>query len=123
MNLREGHRVKVYRNLHKKCWSVVCMERGDNYGLVLTHVRYLSLKDCEFRVSQPGRQRVLKEKQKNVHAYVLGHVAVKNKVGYEVTYDPYKYKTFVMKDNGKEVNLSSSVYFDHNMKVYIDKPV
>ena len=60
--------VRVYRNLHKKCLSV---KQG---GLVVCHVDNIVLKNCTFIVSEAGRQRVLKEKRKNVHAYVQGTV-------------------------------------------------
>ena len=44
-----------------------------------TCVRPLYLKNCEFKVSEAGRKRVLKEKRKNVHAYVKGFVIPPNK--------------------------------------------
>lgn len=66
-------RVKVYRNLHRNCYSVVCMESGHPMkGRVIAHVSDLMLAQAEFRVSEAGRQRVLREKRKNVHAYVIG---------------------------------------------------
>lgn len=38
----------------------------------MLHATHLKLSDVVFRVSEAGRQRVLKEKQKNVHAYAVG---------------------------------------------------
>ena len=58
--------VEVYRNLHKKCWSV--RQRGK----VKLHTDYICLKDVEFKVSQKGRERVLREQRKNVHAFIKG---------------------------------------------------
>lgn len=90
-------KVAVYFNLHKKTFSVKALE-GDKKGLVIMHSDYVSLKDATFKVSQAGRRRVLEEKRKNVHAYVIGQlVSVEQKpiVGESVTYNPYLYDTFV----------------------------
>ena len=57
-----SRKVFVYKNLHKNCWSV----RQD--GLVKAHAKCLYMWDCLFQVNQKGRERVIKEKQKNVHA-------------------------------------------------------
>ncbi|ASV44368.1 hypothetical protein PBI_SCTP2_353 [Salicola phage SCTP-2] len=67
------------------------------------------MKNCEFRVSEKGRQRVLKEKVKNVHAYIAAQTHEElddaidkcNKV--ELTYNPYKYSTFVIKETGEPI--------------------
>ena len=91
-------RAYVYFNLHKKCWSV------RQSGRVVDHTNEILLKDCRFMVSQAGRERVLRDKRKNVHAGVSGYV-VDSFQGVEVgrgqrlttTYNPYKYKTFVSK--------------------------
>ena len=61
-------RVKVYRNLTYKCWTICDAKDGKLY----CHADSVDLRDCKFRVQPAGRARVLKEKQKNVHAYVVG---------------------------------------------------
>ena len=61
-------KVRVYRNLHKKCFSV----KQD--GLVRCHVDNVVLEDCKFIVSKAGQKRVRDEKKKNVHAFVEGFV-------------------------------------------------
>ena len=58
--------VEVYYNLHKKCLSV------RKRGLVIDHVSSILLKNAEFVVQPAGRKRVVKEKRKNVHAYIRG---------------------------------------------------
>lgn len=89
-------RVYVYRNLHKKCLSV----RDVKTRLVVAHVDSISLENCKFKVSASLRQRVLKEKRKNVHAGVEGDW-VKDSVAPDISkcrrimYDPYKYESFV----------------------------
>jgi hypothetical protein len=65
----------VYRNLNDKCWSVKALE-GPNKGRVVLHARYIAVtgRDGGFKVSETGRQRVLREKRKNVHAGVVGSI-------------------------------------------------
>ena len=65
--------VKAYFNLHKKCWSVIACE-GEHKGRVIAHCDEMQLTDVNFRVSESGRRRVLREKRKNVHAFVIGHL-------------------------------------------------
>jgi hypothetical protein len=91
-------RVYVYFNLHKKVWSVRALE-GENKGRVIQHTTSLCLANCVFKVSEAGRQRVLRERQKNVHAGITGTLldAPPPEVNFDrrITYDPYKYATFV----------------------------
>ena len=63
-----SRKVFVYKNLHQNCWSI----RQD--GLVKAHTKYLYMWDCLFQVNQKGRERVIKEKQKNVHGGILGYI-------------------------------------------------
>ena len=86
--------VEVYRNLHKKCWSV--RQRGK----VKLHTDYICLKNAEFKVSQKGRERVLTEQRKNVHAFIKGFIVDAEEINTmpddsvewtDVSYNPYKY--------------------------------
>ena len=61
-------RVKVYYNLQKECLSVV----DTRTGRLFCHSHRIELKDAKFHVNENGRQKVLREKRKNVHAYVIG---------------------------------------------------
>lgn len=97
-------KVFVYRNLHKNCWSIKALE-GENKGRVIYHAEDVTLTDCTFKVSKAGRERVLRERRKNVHAGVVGQL-IKTNVPLShmpqmvsVTYNPYKYESFVRKYN------------------------
>lgn len=97
-------KVDVYRNLHKGCYSVRSRQRDDSYGRILFHLDRVVVWDTKFVVNEKGRQKVLKTKRKNVHAFVRGtYVPGKeiprkiDKVG-DVTYNPYMNDTFVMKE-------------------------
>ena len=92
-----GHKVFVYRNLHRKCYSVKSLKTGR----VIAHVDSIDLINVVFRVSEAGRQRVLREKRKNVHAGVVGYIADVSLLcqSNNVTYNPYRFDTFIKKDN------------------------
>lgn len=72
--LQQPWKVFVYFNLHKKVWSVKALT-GDCKGRVISHSAMVSLINVEFRVSEAGRQRVIREGRKNVHAGVVGYLA------------------------------------------------
>jgi len=87
-------RVQIYYNLHKKCLSV------RHKGKVIKHADSVLLEDVKFRVQPAGRAKVLREKRKNVHAYLSGELAEGVSKDTEwlpkrVSYNPYKYETFV----------------------------
>lgn len=108
-----GQKVKVYYNLHKKCYSI------QSNGLVVAHADSLKLDDATFKVSEKGRQRVLAEKRKNVHAFVVGAFVVKNKMtpNENVYYNPYKHKGFTC-DDGSILLSARSVSFDGKNTVF-----
>ena len=90
-------RVEVYRNLHKNCYSVRALT-GKNKGRVIDYVQSITLKDAKFVVQPAGRDRVLREKRKNVHAFVRGHITDEPfKNGTPVKYDPYLTDAFIFK--------------------------
>lgn len=104
-----GLKVFVYFNLHKKCFSVRALE-GEHKGSVISHADVVYLRDAEPKVSQAGRERVIREKQKNVHAGIVGILTLPqdfegdSKRG--LTYNPYVYKTFVYVDSKEDFKKS-----------------
>ena len=107
-------RVQVYYNLHKKCLSI------RHKGKVIEHAQEVTLTDARFHVQQAGRERVLKQKRKNVHAYISGKL--KESFWFiqapkyvwtakqHVTYNPYKHKSFVNKKTLKPVTSAEVVH-------------
>jgi hypothetical protein len=95
-------KVFVYFNLHKKCFSVKALT-GENKGRVVAHTHDIELLAPRFKVSEAGRQRVLRERKKNVHAGVVGWyypdiMTCKFHEDYDtinVRYNPYVYSSFV----------------------------
>lgn len=64
-------KVDVYWNLHRRLFSVRSREK-ETYGRVISHATHLGLFKPKPVVSQAGRERVLREKRKNVHAVIRG---------------------------------------------------
>lgn len=108
-----GKKVMVYYNLHKKTFSV----RYDNK--VILHADYVRLGDVEFRVRTGGKEKVRQEKSKNVHAFVIGTLLDYCEYPCEdlpsepndniVTYNPYKYDSYVVKDTEEPIYQANEV--------------
>ena len=103
-----ARKVFVYKNLHKDCWSI----KQD--GLVKAHSdnKPIRLYSAMMKVNKKGRERVLKEKRKNVHAGISGYISYPDPsfacwdgIGWwemsPITYNPYKYESFVDKRTEK----------------------
>ena len=87
-------RVEVYFNLHKRVFSV----RSARSGRVILHTDKVHINQPQFVVREGGRQRVLKERKKNVHAFVRGYATRHDhdpESPTDVVYNPYKYDSFV----------------------------
>jgi hypothetical protein len=102
-------RVQVYFNLHKKTYSI----RSKKTRKVVGYSDNISLENIEFKVSESGRKRVLKEQRKNVHAVIEGdlvaHITL-NKGMRGVTYNPYKYDSFVVKKSLEPIFEANTAY-------------
>ncbi len=90
--------VKLYRNLHKGCWSI------KQNGLVKAHSDEINLYDCKFLVNEKNRIKVIKEKRKNVHAFVKGYIwdCPLNLIK-QASYNPYARNSFYDKGDGSSV--------------------
>lgn len=119
-----GEKVMVYYNLHKHTFSV------QKNGIVVFHADYLELKDVEFRVRVGGKEKVRKEKSKNVHAFVIGMLEdfcehpceemPEEHVGEIVTYNPYLYDSFVYKKTKEPVyNANEVVMINSKNKIFV----
>lgn len=96
-------RVEVYRNLHTGTLSV----RSCKTGRVIAHPTEITLALPKFVVQQGGRERVLRERKKYVHAFVRGYVSERGLApqcgGRMAIYNPFKVSTFVDADEGTPV--------------------
>jgi|TARA_R110002094_G_scaffold1130_2_gene5679 hypothetical protein len=114
MDLKYGDKIEVYRNLHKKCFSV--RHKGKVVGY-LQDSEQLSLTNVKFVVQPAGRAKVLRENKKNVHAFVRGEYTgfINNlieEVNFgpfhdldfsSVSYNPYKSDKFIVESDGKPI--------------------
>ena len=132
-------RVFVYFNLHKKLWSVKSLE-GERRGRVIGHASRVTLDNATQRVSEAGRQRVLREKQKNIHAGIVGTLAGVSSDGLEqlgpycqsdfdcvekmefssprhLYYNPYETERFIFRDTGEEFEFAHSVLMNAEFRL------
>jgi len=102
------NKVRVYWNLHKKCWSV----QDCKTNKVIDHIKDIVLEDAKFIVREGGQKRVRREGKKNVHAFVVGYIYKGKGIPYvkgrlhldwdRVKYNPYEDDYFMhqgMSDN------------------------
>jgi hypothetical protein len=111
MDIEPGTPVEIYWNLHKKVFSVRSRRRSD-YGLVIDHVRMFHLKNPVFVVREAGRQQVLRERRKNIHAFVRGEWGDYDVVdpALPVTYNPYQDSTFIWKHSNVPVHAARNAF-------------
>lgn len=106
-------RAEVYRNLHKDCYSV------RKKGKVIAYETRLFLLDATFAVQPAGRQKVLDQKRKNVHAFVRGNfkiypedLTVPLETSKLVSYNPYKFGYFYFVETGLPIYEAPLAYFN-----------
>ena len=85
--------------MHKRLFSV--QEKVNGQWKVVGHTDDITLYNVTFKVSEAGRQRVLREKKKNVHAFVEGTLSpspLKCDNPLTIRYNPYKSGSFTSGD-------------------------
>ena len=92
-------KVRVYRNLTRDCWSVQHYVKGKGWRL-LEHRDYVQIILARPKVQEAGRQRVIREKKKYVHAFPEGWMLNGEEIFWHnvrpVKYDPYKGPDFTI---------------------------
>ncbi|PIG96915.1 hypothetical protein [Deinococcus sp. UR1] len=106
-----GRNVSAYRNLHNGLWSL----KDRSTQTVAGHTGHVVVHAARFAVGEKARQRVIQEKQKNVHAFVRGtveHVEPHEPPPHAVavSYNPYKAGHFYRKDTGEAVHSADTVH-------------
>tara|TARA_R110002020_G_scaffold472499_1_gene700685 strand:+ start:1282 stop:1731 length:450 start_codon:yes stop_codon:yes gene_type:complete len=130
----DNMRVEIYLNLHKtkKEGSAVYSVRSMETRRVIKHLTGdFFINKAQFIVSKAGRDRVLKEQRKNVHAFIRGElvetcnkpslyarwIKISNIYDGIATYNPYLYDTFVDKETKQPIT-SSNVYIGKQGTIY-----
>ena len=127
MPITPGLLCDCYLNLHKTGFLSVRAAEGPDKGRVVGHVSAIELEGCTFRVSEAGRQRVIRDRCKNVHATVRGrvveasmeatpapcltakHSAILAAGGRDTTYQPYYTPTFINRETKHPVHAAQTV--------------
>jgi hypothetical protein len=113
----------VYYDLHRKTWSGKALE-GRDKGKVIFKNDYIVLRNAHTSVGEGGRQRVIAEEAKNVHAGIVGEWDMDGDLVYmppsalEVTYDPYLFDQFFVKGTEFEPWFGSDVVYMAHKRVY-----
>ena len=105
-------KVEVYFNLHKRVFSV----RSCKTGRVVHHTKNVHIRDPQFVVREGGRQRVLRERKKNVHAFVRGYATYFEDCPMSDTigYNPFKYDSFVKMPDETPVHKAKRAWLNVN---------
>lgn len=116
----QGKKADVYRNLQTGGYSIRSRET-ETYGTVIGHEDAVVVENAEFVVQEKGRQRVLEEERKNVHAVVRGVVGklsdwddVSDTETVPVTYNPYEYAHFVHAETEEPIESAETVLIGEN---------
>lgn len=111
----------VYRNLRNQKLSLKQRNR------VIGYANAVILTDVEFRVRESGRQRCLREKQKNVHAFAVGAMEATTpddiqafNRGVRVSYNPYQSAHFFDVATGTPVYHGKRVLVTANDGIFVE---
>lgn len=136
--------VEIYMNIRKfnrgePFWSV----RNKKTGKVIQHKEELVVKNCWFTVQPAGRDKVRKQKRKNVHAWVNGTIMLYSSLqlasllhlneshypieeGRHVSYNPYTYDHFEVAgestpeaSGGREIAAADLVHLTSTGRIYV----
>ena len=87
-----------------------------------------SAEGVTFKVNELGRQRVLKERQKNVHAFVIADKYYKERYPVieigdvdkydKISYNPYTDAQFVC--NGKRIESAKKIVFQNGRCIFVE---
>lgn len=114
--------VRVFRNWKHDCYSIM------QDGRLKASARQVRLSDVEFRVRESGRQRMLRNQRKNVHAYAIGRLldfvhpddlrSLEGMSGRGIFYNPYEFTSFVDGETRAPVTFARAAHFDERGVVY-----
>ena len=90
---------------------------------VSAHGNCFTINNVTTKISETSRQRVIREKRKNVHAYLLGNYQGEFKMDttnlQECYYNPYTLDSFIIKETEEKLDSIGTVYFDDCGKCWI----
>jgi len=119
--INPSKKVRVYRNLNN---GKISIKQGN---VVVGHADIVYLKAASFLVNEKNRQRVLSQKQKNVHAFIEGYwfedIGHTKNIHFNVMiwYNPYLTEFFRTKNNQEEIHEASYVCVTSDGKMLCQK--
>ena len=75
--------VELYRNLTRRGYIFSVRQCGK----VIGHTSNIVLTDCELVVNKSGKERCIKTNERNVHAFVRGHVGTNDDIQLSFSFD------------------------------------
>lgn len=113
--------VRIYFNLRTKTLSLQTKVNGQ--WKVTAHPFTAYLKNVKFKVSEAGRQRVLQQRRKNVHAFVTGELIDSLPKNYDkfdsARYNPYELEKF--QSSGKYIDGADYAILN-GRQVFVNNP-
>lgn len=108
--LVKGQKVKVYKNLHRGCLSIMDYKSR----LVVAYADCVSLENVTFKISKSGQGKCRNSGVRNVHAFAVGtflHAEPYRRSSHldQFTYNPFQNDTFVDRLTGFPVYRASKV--------------
>ncbi len=126
--INRGMKVRVYRNLNKPEFFSILAHDGPYKGKVCGYARSVVVLEPKLLVSEASRLRVLNQKRRNVHSYVVGYlddvsdfVQDLGSEFCEATYNPYRSSFFYWRDTGEPVDFRGSAVIVQAAGVYVRK--
>ena len=124
MPIETGKKVAVYYNLNRGGWSIAEYKSPRCYGKVLGYAQSVTLTDCRCVVRESSRLTVIKDKRRQVHAWIVGTLVATDEakpaqLESAVSYNPFKCGHFYpVGDETTEVSSAPKMFFSPNRKVY-----
>ena len=125
-------RVELYWNVDLEKFSVKALE-GEYKNKVVGHIRHAQVTNAKFVVQPSGQKRVRESGQKNVHAFVRGHLNTDNwHIKYakkmlwrRVRYDPYRDDFFMVQcftDLDKYKQVDKNAKYAVKLEIHENRP-
>ena len=116
-----GQRIRIYRNLNNGRMSMQL--KVDRRWLVMGHETDCVIRDVAFHVSEGGRQRVIREGCKNVHAWGEGILVAQFDADIyapiRLGYNPYIHAAFVDLDDESTIMQSGRYLVVRGNQVFV----
>ena len=112
-----GSKIRIYRNLNNGTMSI--QVKDNKSWKVVGHVTNAIVRDVRFHIQEGGRQRVIREQRKNVHAWgegiLIGQFSDSVVAPIALGYDPYTNATFVQRGTKNAIAKCSYLVVRNNL--------